>query len=48
VSLDIDVVVVDGVRAAVDRALDEALADDLILITGSLYVVGEARGGLVA
>ena len=35
-------------RAAVDRALDEALVDDLILITGSLYVVGEARGGLVA
>ncbi len=48
VSLDIDVVVVDGVRAAVDRALDEALVDDLILITGSLYVVGEARGSLVA
>ena len=47
-SLDIDVVVVDGVRAAVDRALDEALVDDLISITGSLYVVGEARGSLVA
>lgn len=48
VSLDIDVVVVDDVRAAVDRALDEALPDDLVLITGSLYVVGEARGRLVS
>ncbi len=48
VSLDIDVVVVEDVRAAVDRALDEALPDDLVLITGSLYVVGEARGRLVS
>ncbi len=47
ISLDIDVVVVEDVRAAVDRALDEALPDDLVLITGSLYVVGEARGRLV-
>ena len=41
--LDIDVVVVESVPAAVDRALDEALADDLVFVTGSLYVVGEAR-----
>ncbi|HTN78648.1 MAG TPA: hypothetical protein VMK16_03160, partial [Acidimicrobiales bacterium] len=47
-ALDIDVVVVEGVAAAVQRALDEALADDLVLITGSLYVVGEARGRLVS
>ena len=39
---------VDDVGAAVDRALDEAPADDLVLVTGSLYVVGDARGGLVA
>jgi dihydrofolate synthase/folylpolyglutamate synthase len=47
-SLDIDVVVVEGVGAAVQRALDEALDNDLVLITGSLYVVGEARGRLVS
>ncbi|HMK11832.1 MAG TPA: cyanophycin synthetase [Acidimicrobiales bacterium] len=47
-TLEIDVVVVDGVGAAVQRALDEALADDLVLVTGSLYVVGEARGRFVA
>ena len=46
-SFDIDVVVVEGVGAAVQRALDEALTDDLVLITGSLYVVGEARSRLV-
>ena len=46
-SLDIDCVVVEGVPAAVQRALDEALVDDLVLITGSLYVVGEARSRLV-
>jgi dihydrofolate synthase / folylpolyglutamate synthase len=45
--LDIDCVVVEGVPAAVQRALDEALLDDLVLITGSLYVVGEARARLV-
>ncbi len=47
VSLDIDCIVVDGVAAAVQRAMDEALVDDLVLITGSLYVVGEARARLV-
>ena len=36
------------VRAAVDRALDVALPDDLVLVTGSLYVVGAARSRLVA
>ena len=46
--LDIDVVVVESVPAAVDRALDEALADDLVFVTGSLYVVGEARSRLVS
>jgi dihydrofolate synthase/folylpolyglutamate synthase len=45
--LGIDVVVVDSVPAAVERAIDEALPDDLVFIAGSLYVVGEARSRLV-
>jgi dihydrofolate synthase/folylpolyglutamate synthase len=35
-----------SVRQAIERAKSEAKADDLILITGSLYVVGDARGVL--
>jgi folylpolyglutamate synthase/dihydropteroate synthase len=35
------------VIAAVDRALATAGADDAVLITGSLYVVGAARTHLV-
>jgi dihydrofolate synthase/folylpolyglutamate synthase len=31
------------VRAAIDMAKDGAAADDLIVVTGSLYVVGDAR-----
>jgi dihydrofolate synthase/folylpolyglutamate synthase len=38
--------VVPDVGRAVDRALDAAGTDDAILITGSLYVVGEARAHL--
>jgi len=35
-----------SVRQAIERAKSEAKADDLILITGSLYVVGDARAVL--
>jgi dihydrofolate synthase/folylpolyglutamate synthase len=38
-----DVVVVDSVEAACERALVGRHADDAVLITGSLYVVGAAR-----
>jgi dihydrofolate synthase / folylpolyglutamate synthase len=41
-----DVIVATSVGAACDRALVDATAEDAILITGSLYVVGEARGHL--
>lgn len=41
-----DVVVRESVGAACDLALTDAGADDAILVTGSLYVVGEARGHL--
>jgi len=41
-----DVVVRESVGAAIDRALTDANADDAVLVTGSLYVVGEARGHL--
>jgi len=41
-----DVVVRDSVGAACDRALVDAGSDDAILVTGSLYVVGEARSHL--
>jgi len=33
----------DSVERACDRALDERTADDAVLVTGSLYVVGAAR-----
>jgi len=35
-----DVVVRESVAAAIDRALTDANADDAVLVTGSLYVVG--------
>jgi dihydrofolate synthase/folylpolyglutamate synthase len=38
-----DVVVLDSVEAACDRALRDVEADDAILVAGSLYVVGTAR-----
>ena len=41
-----DAVAVDSVEAACDLALAGASADDAILVTGSLYVVGAARGHL--
>jgi len=46
-SLGVDAEVVPSVSAAVGRALAAAGEDDFILVTGSLYVVGEARGVLV-
>ncbi len=38
----------DTVEEAIARARDVAAADDLILVTGSLYVVGDARAFLCA
>jgi dihydrofolate synthase/folylpolyglutamate synthase len=38
-----DVVAIDDVGEACNRALLNASADDAVLITGSLYVVGAAR-----
>ncbi|MFZ5592273.1 MAG: glutamate ligase domain-containing protein, partial [Bacillota bacterium] len=38
-----DVVVVEDIAGAVRTALDRASADDVVLITGSLYMVAEAR-----
>ena len=42
-----DVVVRESVGEACNRALSDAGSDDAILVTGSLYVVGEARGHLL-
>jgi dihydrofolate synthase/folylpolyglutamate synthase len=42
-SLGVDVEVVASVPAAVERAIAVASEDDLVLVAGSLYVVGEAR-----
>jgi folylpolyglutamate synthase/dihydropteroate synthase len=39
--------VVAGVSAAVDRAREIAGSNDLVLVTGSHYSVGEARTHLV-
>jgi folylpolyglutamate synthase/dihydropteroate synthase len=38
-----EIVQVDTVEAAIERARTGATADDAILVTGSLYVVGAAR-----
>jgi dihydrofolate synthase/folylpolyglutamate synthase len=42
-SLGVEADVVRGVPAAVNHAIGLAHEDDLVLVTGSLYVVGEAR-----
>jgi len=42
-----DVIVVPSVSAACDRAIGLAASDDAVLVTGSLYVVGEARPHLI-
>lgn len=41
-----DVLVVESVAAACDRALRDAGADDAVLVAGSFYVVGEAKAHL--
>lgn len=38
-----DVVLVDTVERAIDLARTDAIAEDAILVTGSLYIVGSAR-----
>jgi dihydrofolate synthase/folylpolyglutamate synthase len=38
----------ESVAAALQRALDDATADDRVLVCGSLYVVAEARARLVS
>ena len=38
-----DVIVTQGVEDALDKAMSKAGPSDLILVTGSLFVVGEAR-----
>ncbi|MCU1380685.1 MAG: folC [Acidimicrobiales bacterium] len=45
-SMGVDVEVVGSVPTAVQRAVGLAGEDDLVLVTGSLYVVGEARRAL--
>jgi dihydrofolate synthase/folylpolyglutamate synthase len=42
-SLGIDTVVEPDVRSAVDAAVALASEDDLVVVTGSLYLVGDAR-----
>jgi dihydrofolate synthase / folylpolyglutamate synthase len=45
-SLGVDAVVAESVTEALEEALARASPDDLILVTGSLYVVGAARAAL--
>lgn len=45
-SLGCDAVAVHSVADALDVALAEARPDELVLVTGSLYVVGAARTAL--
>jgi len=45
--LGCEAVAVDPVEGAVARALDSAGEDDAVFVTGSLYVVGAARGYLL-
>ena len=45
-SMGVEAIAVAGVGAAVQRALALATPDDVILVAGSLYVVGEARRSL--
>jgi dihydrofolate synthase/folylpolyglutamate synthase len=42
-----DVIEVEGVANAIDNAISSSNEQDLILITGSLYTVGEARSHLL-
>jgi dihydrofolate synthase/folylpolyglutamate synthase len=47
-ALGVEAVVARSVAAAVDQALAAASPDDVVLVTGSLYVVGEARTALLS
>ena len=40
----IETIVTSGVDEAMDKALSRARVEDMVLVTGSLFVVGEARG----
>jgi len=42
-ALGYEVIVADNVRDALRQALGQANEDDLVLVTGSLFVVAEAR-----
>jgi dihydrofolate synthase/folylpolyglutamate synthase len=46
-SLGMEAVVDDDPARCVDAALEEARDDDLVVVTGSFYVVGEVRGHLL-
>ena len=45
-SLGLEAVAAESVRAALDQAMAGARDQDLVLVTGSLYVVGAARAAL--
>jgi dihydrofolate synthase/folylpolyglutamate synthase len=44
--LGVDSQATDSVEEALEAAFAEAASDDLVLVTGSLYVVGAARAAL--
>ena len=46
-SMGVEALAVEGVADAVRRGVDAADASDLVLVAGSLYVVGAARAALV-
>ena len=46
IRLGVDAIETNSIEDAIDAALAEAAPDDLVLITGSLYVVGAARAVL--
>ncbi len=46
-ALGLDTVVIDDVGHAVESALDASRDDDAVVVTGSFYVVGSARGHLL-
>ncbi len=41
---DLSVIETDNVHTAIQRSLADATADEIIVVTGSLYLLGEARG----
>jgi dihydrofolate synthase/folylpolyglutamate synthase len=40
---EVPIVVRENLKEAIKKAKQEAQAEDLVLITGSLYLIGEAR-----